>query len=108
MLYDGGIKVLKEAIRHIDNEEPNQAHESLIKGQEIIMELHASLNHDAGELTDHLGRLYDYMYRRLIEANLQKDRAMIEEVLGFLQDLRTTWNEAMKLAKEKEGKVING
>mgnify|MGYP003877613019 CR=1 FL=1 len=45
-----------------------------------------------------LDSLYEYMYRSLLEANIRKDAQKLEEVLGFIRDLRDTWKDAMKLA----------
>ena len=45
--------------------------------------------------------LYDYMRRQLVEANAKKDKQLLEEVLVLAKDLRNTWEQAMKLAKEQ-------
>jgi flagellar protein FliS len=52
------------------------------------------------EISQSLALLYDYMYRRLIDANIKKDKDILEEVLGFAKELRDTWAQAMKLAKQ--------
>ena len=46
-------------------------------------------------------QLYDYMYGRLVDANAQKDKAALEEVLEFATDFRDTWAGAMKALKEQ-------
>jgi len=43
----------------------------------------------------------NYMYRRLVDANIKKDGAIVEEVLGFAKELRDTWEQAMKIAKQQ-------
>jgi flagellar secretion chaperone FliS len=48
--------------------------------------------------------MYDYMNRRLIEANVKKDNSIVEEVIGYAEELRDTWAQAMKLAKQQ---VVN-
>lgn len=53
------------------------------------------------EVSKQLGSVYDYMYRRLIEANMKKDKEILEEVLGMAKDLRDTWTKAMKLARRQ-------
>jgi len=45
--------------------------------------------------------LYDYMYRRLMDANLQKDIKVLEEVLYFAKQFRDTWGQAIKIAKQQ-------
>ncbi len=56
--------------------------------------LKASLDKQVGgEIATNLDALYDYMSRRLLEANIKNDPAILEEVRGLLADLRDTWNQ---------------
>jgi flagellar protein FliS len=57
---------------------------------------------DVGEIARNLYRLYDYMLRRLVEANIKSDRARVEEVLKYLEELRDAWSQAIaNLRREK-------
>lgn len=103
MLYDGAIGFLKKAKTAIENKDITEAHTFLIKTQDIIIELMVSLNMEVGEIAMNLFRLYEYMHYRLVEANVNKDVKPIDEVLRMLQDLRDTWDMAIK--KLKEGKA---
>ena len=40
-----------------------------------------------------------YLEERLMEANMRKDKEILEEVLGHLRTMRDTWKEVMVLAK---------
>jgi len=66
--------------------------------QDIIMEFKLTLNHSY-EISKNLDLLYDYIHSRLVEANMKKDKAILEEVRDFLRDFRDMWKEAMKLAR---------
>ena len=44
--------------------------------------------------------MYDYIYRILVKANISKDVALLDEATGLIRQLRDTWKEAMKLAKQ--------
>jgi hypothetical protein len=56
-----------------------------------------------------LYNLYDYLHYRLVQANLKKDAAMVDEVLVHLKDLKQTWEEAIKIAaKERAGREEEG
>jgi flagellar protein FliS len=58
----------------------------------LIAELRGSLNlAGGGELAQNLDSLYDYMTRRLLQANVQSDVAIVIEVLGLLNELRGAW-----------------
>ncbi len=91
MLYRGAIRFLAEAEEAIAARDMPEAHRCLVRSQEIIAELMGSLNLDAGELAINLSRLYDYMQRRLIDANVRKDPAGVVEVRSLLSQLLDAW-----------------
>ena len=69
------------------------------KGQEIgrvvaiVDELRMSLNHEAGgELAANLDALYDYSQKRLTEANLGNDPALLDEVATLLREVKVAWD----------------
>ena len=103
MLYDGAIKFMWIADKAFDEEDPlvhNQTiHNNLLKAQAIVRELRAALiagdDKDRVDLVNNLIALYDYFDRRLQEANIHKDRAIIEEILERISELRDAWNESL-------------
>lgn len=96
MLYDGAIKNVENARRDIHEGNINQAHINLIKAQEILIELMATLNMDY-DISQSLYALYEYLHNRLVDANMHKDVNILDEVEGFLSELRDTWQEAVKM-----------
>ena len=98
MLYNGLVKFLMQAQNAIETNNIEKANNSILRAQAIIKEFQASLDMNY-EVSEGLDSLYDYMYRRLIEANLKKDVSIIEEILGYSKELRDTWAQAMKIAK---------
>ena len=104
MLYDGAIRFLKVARKGMEAQDVEKAHQNLIRGQRIVSELMASLDVKlGGEPARNLMNLYEYLYYRLVQANLKKDVAMLDEVLEHLAQLRQTWEEAIRIAA-REGK----
>lgn len=103
MLYNGVIKFIMQAQKHIEDKDILKAHTSIIRAQDIIEEFQASLDKKY-EISNSLNLLYDYMLRRLVEANVSKNKEILEEVLYFAKELRDTWAQAMKLAKKQTGK----
>jgi flagellar secretion chaperone FliS len=95
MLYNGGIKFLQQARMAIENKDLAKANTLIMKTQDIITELMVTLNRDY-EISNSLYALYEYMKQKLIEGNMKKDIVLIDEVVGMLQELRTTWQQAMK------------
>lgn len=101
MLYDGAIKFLNQSKDAVKNNDIEEAHNKIVRAQDIIMELCLSLNMEAGEIAHKLYNLYLYMNKRLMEANVYKTDEPIDEVLTMLVDLKEVWTEV-------SGKVTPG
>lgn len=100
MLYDGAIKfsnIAKEALNDNDIEKANT---NIIKAEKIIVELMSSLD-KRYEVAQDFNRVYDYIYRMLVEANVHKDAEALEEALTYIREMRETWLEVMKLNHAK-------
>jgi flagellar protein FliS len=73
----------------------------------IIDSLRASLNHAAGgELADNLDRLYDYMNRRLLEANMKNDPEILSEVVSLLKAVREAWDAIPQAYRGASGAAV--
>ena len=95
MLYEGAIKFCNIAIMAIENNEMEKAHNNIMKTQRIIEEFRNTLDRQY-EVADDFDRIYVYVLRRLFEANVRKDKEILEEVNGHLRSVRDTWKEVMK------------
>jgi flagellar protein FliS len=95
MLYDGVIVALLSAINHIKASNIAAKGASISKAITIIDNgLRASLDKKAGgEIAENLDALYDYMSRRLLQANIKNDISIIEEIHGLMSNLREAWVE---------------
>jgi len=93
LLYRRAVQVLEEAEAAIRQADVPRAHARLVYAQEIIAELMASVNLEAGELAQQLWTIYDYLQRRLVEANVRKDAAAAAEVREFLASLLEAWEQ---------------
>ena len=93
MLFEGARIALSSALIHMRNGEITAKGESISKAIAIISSgLQASLDIKAGgELAEQLHALYDYMSRRLLQANLQNKSEYIEEVARLLAELNAAW-----------------
>ncbi len=100
MLFDGAIKFCKIGIQGLEENDFELANTNIVKAQAIVNELMITLDVNAGgEIATNLYSLYEYMYRRLITANIKKDTKIIEEVLNMLIDMRGTWEQVIKLSR---------
>lgn len=100
MLYNGLVKFLNLAKLGIEEKSIEKTSNYLIRSQDIIHEFMNTLDMSY-EVSKGLMALYDYLNIRLIEANIKKDKSIIEEVIMFAEQLRDTWMQAMKLAKQQ-------
>lgn len=98
MLYEGAIKFGNLSIQAIEAGDIEKAHKNIIKVQRIIDEFQATLNRKYSVAED-FDRVYNYLLKRLIEANLTKDKEIMEEVVMHLRSMRDNWKEVMKKAK---------
>lgn len=96
MLYDGAIKFCNIAIIGIENKDIEKAHNNIRKVQRIVAEFDTSLD-DRYEVAKDFHNVYHYLQQRLREANLKKDKEILEEVLKHLRTMRDTWKEVMQI-----------
>jgi flagellar secretion chaperone FliS len=100
MLYEGAARFLERAMAGFDLDDPAQSmqmiNNNIIRAQDIVFELNVTLNiEQGGELAMTLRKLYDYMDRRLMEANLKKDLSAVKEIHGRLVVLRDAWAQML-------------
>lgn len=100
MLYDGVIRFIKKARTGIEQKNVQDVHNNIVKAEAIISELMSNLDMNV-EVSNNLYSLYDYIYHRLTDANLEKSPAILDEVLELIQDLRNTWEQAIKIARQQ-------
>ena len=101
MLYEGAIKFCNIAIVAVEDKDIEKAHNNIRKVQNIISEFRSTLNFKYPVAKD-FDKVYVYLEDRLHEANVRKDKEILEEVLGHLRTMRDTWKEVMVLAKRNE------
>lgn len=98
MLYEGAIKFANIAVMAIEKGDIEKAHNNIRKVERIIEEFQATLNHKYPVAKD-FDEVYKYLQQKLLEANIKKDKEIMEEVLRHLRTMRDTWKDVMRLAK---------
>ena len=100
MLLDGAVKFSKIGRQAIVDKDVPKAHENIVKTENIFYELMASLDVEkGGEWAKGLMSVYDFIIRRLTEANIKKDADIMNEAISLIEDIRDTWSEAYKVSK---------
>jgi flagellar protein FliS len=93
MLYQACTSAVREARHHLAEGRIAERSREINKAFEILVELGSSLDHErGGEISQRLAQLYDYMGRRLLDANLQQSDPPLTEVLGLLSTLSEAWS----------------
>ena len=100
MLYEGAIKFCNIAIMGIEQGDIQKAHTNIVKVQKIVDEFRATLDMKYPVAKD-FDRVYVYLQRRLIDANLTKDKEIVEEIATHLRSMRDTWKEVMRIAGDE-------
>jgi len=98
MLYEGAIKFCNKALLAMEKNDIVNINKNIIKAEKIISELRATLDFKY-PVAKEFDMVYDYIYRRLIDSNIKKDKEILEEALGYIREMRDTWKEVMKRAK---------
>ena len=103
MLVEGAGKFSKIGRQAIIDKDVKKAHENIVKTQNIFYELMATLDvTKGGEWAESLMKVYEFIARRLTDANIKKDVLIMDEIIPLIDDVRDTWTEAYK--KSKGGK----
>ena len=101
MLYNGCLKFLGKAKVAIANNDVQEKNINLQKAQNIIQEFMVTLNMNV-DISKSMMQMYEYMNHRLIEANINNDIALVEEVEGYVIDFRDTWKQVILLNRQKQ------
>jgi flagellar secretion chaperone FliS len=101
MLYNGCLKFINHAKNAIQLKDIETKNTNILKAQKIVHELMVTLDMDI-EVSQSMMSLYDYMNRRLIEANIKNDTAILEEVEVLVTDFRDTWKQVIQMNRQKQ------
>lgn len=100
MLCQGCSNAVRDARRRLAEGDIAGRSRAISNAYEILAELTSSLDSTrGGEIAGRLALLYDYMQRRLLDANLQQADAPLAEVLALLATLTEAWDGIPAAAK---------
>ena len=100
LLYQAAISAVQDARHHLAAGKIMERSRSISRACAILAELHGALDHyRGGEIAGRLAALYDYMHRKLLEANLHQSDPPLGEVLGLLATLSEGWAGAVPVAQ---------
>jgi len=93
MLFEGALERIVTARGAMLQGDVSNKGERISRAIDIIEGLRAHLDMEkGGEVAANLESLYEYMARRLTEANLRNDVAMLDEVANLLREVKAGWD----------------
>ena len=98
MLYEGAVKFANIALVALEKKDYATTNTNIQKCRNIIVELISTLDHKYPVAKD-FEKLYNYIFNLLVQANLKKDRELLERALEELRSIRDIWKQIMKQTK---------
>jgi flagellar protein FliS len=107
MCYEGAIDSLKIGKQKIAEKDYEEKGRNIAKARDIISEMKSSLNfEEGGSIASNLDSLYNYMLKRITEADLGNNVPAIEDVIGMLVDLKSAWEDIFYGQKNAIGSEV--
>ncbi|SIS70388.1 flagellar export chaperone FliS [Salimicrobium salexigens] len=100
-LYNGFIKFIKASGKAMENNDIEKKNLNIQKAQRIVQELIITTD-PSYDISQQILPLYEYMNRRLLEANTKNDREILDEVQGLAEEFRDTWKEVLIQTRKAE------
>lgn len=91
-LYDKAVTELKKSIIYIDEKDYSAVNKSISKVEDIVDMLDSNLKVKY-EISNNLAAIYDYLRRSLVQANIKKDKELVESLIPFFEELRDAYKE---------------
>lgn len=102
IILDAAVKYSQTGRQAIEDGDIKKAHENIMKTQDIFYELMTALE---VEKADNWGRklmaVYEYITKKLTEANIKKQKKILDEIIPLIEEVRDMWYKASKLAVTK-------
>ncbi len=92
MLYNGALKFCTISIQEMENKHWDKSNTANKRVQDIIDELRVTLNRSY-PIALEMDTLYAYILELLVDGNIKKDVAKMEEAKKLITEFRDTWKE---------------
>jgi flagellar secretion chaperone FliS len=103
LCYDETISQVKMARQRCVEKDFDGKSKALLKAQDIVCELQCALDFEkGGEVAKNLDSLYAYIKSKMIQADIGKDLAIMDEVAGILSELKSAWEEAFRALEKND------
>jgi flagellar secretion chaperone FliS len=94
MLYDALVNNIAVAEDAMVQKDYYTVNERLVRSQEIVLELQATLKPELWNAGPALAAIYTYVYKLLVRGNVHKDSGALADARKLLEPLQAAWHEA--------------
>lgn len=109
MLLDGALDRIAIAKGHMARGDIAEKGGNISKAIAIVEGLRMSLDGESGgAIANNLDELYEYMGRRLLQANVDDNPAVLDEVTALLGQIKSAWDAIPEAAMNVQTKVVHG
>ena len=103
MVIDGAIRYADQAVKALEQDNIENAHLALNNSRGFVGELISGLDEtSAPELVATLKGLFFFVFRNLIEADLNRDAQPVHDALKILRMHRETWIAMADISREEQ------
>lgn len=108
MLYDGAIRYALQGRDALEKKDFETAYLRLTRAQNILIEMINGLNHEVNpELCDRMAAIYNFIYRKLVDACVQRRTTDIDDAVKVLRLERETWQMLVdKINVDRKGEMV--
>ena len=98
---------MNQAKKGIETKDIELKNTNIQKAQNILRELMITLD-PSQPISQSMASLYEYMINRLVEANINNDAALVDEVHGLTTEFRDTWKQVIQINRQKQYGNVDG
>ncbi len=103
-MFDGAMTRIAQAKGEMERKHIARQGELISKAINILGSLEACLDYTrGGDLAKNLGGLYEYMIMSLVQANMDKDSAKLDEVIRLILEIKSAWVQIAPVTNKKAG-----
>jgi flagellar secretion chaperone FliS len=95
-LFDEALKNLHYGSMMLQDRNYETSRKCTNKCKNIFSYLSSILDRQYG-VSDDLGQLYHFIYKQILQAELKRDPAILDELVPLVENMRDTWSQAEKL-----------
>ncbi|SDD77069.1 flagellar export chaperone FliS [Sporomusa acidovorans] len=104
MLYNGAIRFITESLHALEEKDLEKAHHKNMRAQNIVHELMVTTDTDY-EISKNWLIIEEYILHCLVQGNINKEKAPLEQAKKLLTEFRDTWVQVIKQVRRERAEA---